>query len=221
MASFLHSRRADEFWVGVEADVGEVVGLVLTHEEAAVRFHFRSRKNEPILAWFGRGIVLDSIVFVEFEKGGGLFQGAGLAVSAVGLEGAELVERFVELAGEALRVHAEGGEGAVGVGDGEPVLARDQAGFEQRDSVLAPGGVREFLDEVGFGGRLWLVLIAELLAVKLVGGGVFGGQDGGAAGESMGDRVLRRAVLAFGRARAGGTLRVRAVGGRAGVHERG
>ena len=38
---------------------------------------------------------------------------------------------------------------------------------------LPPGGVGEFLGELGFGRGGGLVLVEELAAVELVGGGVF------------------------------------------------
>jgi hypothetical protein len=51
-----------------------------------------------------------------------------------------------------------------------------------------------------------LVFVEELAAVELVGGGVLGREDGGAAGEAVGDGVLRRALFAGGGARSGGTV---------------
>jgi len=58
---------------------------------------------------------------MEFQKGSGTLEGALVLETALGLDFAELVERLSELAGEPLRVHAEGGEGAVeaprGVGE--------------------------------------------------------------------------------------------------------
>ena len=73
-----------------------------------------------------------------------------------------------------------------------PVAVRpeQQVGFEKRDAIEAPGGVGKFLDELDFGSGFRLVLVAQFLAVKLEGGWVFGGQDGGAASEAMGQRVL-------------------------------
>ena len=53
----------------------------------------------------------------------------------------------------------------------------EQLGFQVRDAVETPGGVGEFLGELGFGGSGGLVFLEELAAVELVGGGVFGGQD--------------------------------------------
>ena len=90
--------------------------------------------------------------------------------------------------------------------------AGEEVGFEERDAVEAPGGVGEFLDELGFGGGGGLVFVEELLAVALVGGGVFGGQDGGAAGEAVAEGVERGALFAGFGARAGGVLGVGAVG---------
>ena len=131
---------------------------------------------------------------MEFEEGGGAFEGALLLEAAFGLDFAELVERFLELAGEPLGVHAEGGEGAVGVDDvevdgsligGRVGGAIEEGGFEQRDAVEAPGGVGEFLGELGLGGGGGLVFVEELAAVALVGGGVLGSENGGAAGEAV------------------------------------
>ena len=61
------------------------------------------------------GIPRNSFVLVEFEEGGGVFEVATLALGAVGLDVAERVQAFLELAGEAVAVHSESGEGTVGV----------------------------------------------------------------------------------------------------------
>ena len=63
-----------------------------------------------------------------------------------------MVERFLELAAEALALDGEVVEEAVGVDDFE-VRARDQVGFEQRDAVEAPGGVGELVDRTRRWGR--------------------------------------------------------------------
>jgi len=143
------------------------------------------------------GIPGNSFVFVEFEEGGGVFKVALLALAALGLNGAELGERFLELAGEALAVEAQGGEGAVGVDDvegqgwirvgisGRSGGAGEELGFEERDAVEAPGGVGELVDQLGLGGGGGVVLGKELLDVALVCGEVLGGEDGGAAGEAV------------------------------------
>src|SRR5258708_4424830 len=67
------------------------------------------------------GLPGNSFVFMEFEEGGGVFEVSALALGAVGLNFAELVQGPLELAGESLDVKAEGGEGAVG-GDRGDVL---------------------------------------------------------------------------------------------------
>jgi len=69
------------------------------------------------------GVPGNPFVFVEFEEGGGVFELALLVVAAVGLEVAQGGQRFLELAGEAMGLDAEVGEEAVGVEDGERVLA--------------------------------------------------------------------------------------------------
>src|ERR1700678_3031986 len=114
------------------------------------------------------GIPGDSPVFVEFEEGGGFFEIAALGLRAGGLDLAELVEALLELAGKALALDAEVGEEAMGVDDIESDFpidgdhsggAREHFGFEQRDSVEAPGGVGDFYDELRFGGSGGLVLV--------------------------------------------------------------
>ena len=73
-----------------------------------------------------------------------------LQASALVLDVAELLDGFLELAGEALALDAEAVEEAMGVEDAE-VGAREKVGFEERDAVEAPGGVDEFVDKLGFG----------------------------------------------------------------------
>ncbi len=84
---------------------------------------------------------------MQFEDGGGVAQGTALPLAAVGLDGAELVERFVELFGEASAMETEGGDGAVGVDDVEcdAVFFRgrihgavEEIGFEERNAIEAP-----------------------------------------------------------------------------------
>jgi hypothetical protein len=84
-------------------------------------------------------------------------------------------------------VHAEGGDGAVGVDDievdasligGRVGGAVEQGGLERGDAVEAPGGVDKFLGELGLGWCGGLVFVEELAAVALEGGGVLGGAIG-------------------------------------------
>jgi hypothetical protein len=140
----------------------------------------------------------NSFVFVKFEQGGGIFEVALLAFAALGLDVAEVGESFLELAGEALAVESKNGEGAMSVDDVEVYgsslggwvgSAGEEVGLKERDAVEAPGGVRELVDQLGLGGGGGLVFIVKLLDVALVGGEVFGGQDGGAAGEAVAERV--------------------------------
>ena len=91
------------------------------------------------------GVVRNSFVFVEFEEGGA-FEVVLLAVAAFGLEGAELVECLLELAGEALAVEAEGGEGGYGFAGVGAVDGREEVGFQKRYAIEAPSGIGEFLD---------------------------------------------------------------------------
>ncbi len=202
----------------MEADAFDVAGFVEALLEFGEALDFAFRKNEAMVG----GLPGDSFVFMQFEECGGIAEISLLALAAVLLDFAELAEVLLELAGEALAVEAEGGEEAVGVHDvecdggifiGRVGGARENVGFEQGSAVDAPGGVGEFLDELGFGGGGGLVFVGELGAVELVGSGVFGGQDGGAGGQAVGERVLRRTLFAGAGARAGRVLRIRAVDG--------
>jgi len=114
-------------------------------------------------------------VFVVFEEGGGLFEFAALALAAIGLDLAELVERFLELPGETVALDGEAVDQAVGVDDvklstslliGWISGAVEHVGFKQRDAVEAPRGVDEVLDELSFGGSDGLVFLEELAAVR-------------------------------------------------------
>ena len=159
----------------------------------------------------------NSFVLMEFQDVGGVAEVTALLVAAVVLDGAELVERLLELTGEAGAVESEGGDGLDGGLRRE--IGRcglvEQAGFEERDAVEAPGGVGELLDELGFGGVGGLVFVSELAAVLFVGGRVFGGEDGGAGRESVSESVERRTLLAGFGSRAGGMLRILAIDGSA------
>ena len=154
-------------------------------------------------------------MFVEFEEGGGVFEIAAFAVGTGGLDFAEGVEGALELARKALALDAEIGEQrnqGLGVG-----VFGEQPGFEQRDAIEAPGGVGDFRDELRFGGRGGLVLVAKAAAMGFVGGRVLGGEDGGGGGEAVAQGVERGTLLAGWGARAGGALGVGAVGGGAGT----
>ncbi len=133
----------------------------------------------------------NSFVFMEFEEGGGVFEVAALALGAVGLNLAELVEAFLELAGETLALDAEVGDEAMGVDEIEVNRGllggwvggtSEHIGFEERDTVEAPGSVGELLDELRFGGSGGLVFVEEAAAMVFKGGPVFGGEDRGSGG---------------------------------------
>jgi hypothetical protein len=121
-----------------------------------------------------------------------------LGFEAGGLEFAELFEGAVELAGEALLGGAEGGESAgllgEALGDRDVVeRGREEVRLERGDAAQAPGGVGERLDQVFFEYADGLDVVEEAAAVELIGGGVLGGQDGGAAEEAVTERILRAA----------------------------
>ena len=161
-------------------------------------------------------------MFVVLEHGGGVFKIAALAFAAIDLDFAELIERFLELAGEACAVESEAGEQAVGVDDverrglgagGWGLGAREDVGLEKGNALQAPGGVGEFLDEMSFGCRGGLVFVDELAAVLLVSDWILHGQDGGLGGQAVAKGVERGTLFAGAGARAGGMLGVGAIDG--------
>ena len=164
-------------------------------------------------------------MFVEFQKGCGAFEIAFLLESPLRLNFSQLIQGFLELAGETLGVHAEGGEGAVGVDDievdGSLIGGRvggtvEEFGFEHGDAIEAPGSVGELLGELGFSVSGGVIFVEELAAVTLVVGRVLCCGDGGAAGEAVGDGIERGTLFAGGGAGSGGMLRVGPVGAVAG-----
>jgi hypothetical protein len=137
------------------------------------------------------GLPGNSFVLMEFEEGGSVFEVVVLALAAVGLDFAELVERFLKLAGDALRLDAEVVEEPMGVDDVEIDCrllrrwvggTRQEVGFKERDAVETPGGVDELLDELSFGFSGRLVFVYELAAMVFISDPIFGGEDGGGGG---------------------------------------
>ena len=123
----------------------------------------------------------NAFVFMEFENGGGVFELAALVLVALELDIAELIERLLELAGQAGAVQREAGQKAMGIDDveggglgtgGWGLSAVEDFGFEERDTIYAPGCVGELLDQLSFGGGCGVVLIHEQAAVLLVSGRV-------------------------------------------------
>ena len=110
----------------------------------------------------------------------------------------------MELAREAGGLEVEAGEEPVSFDDGEGVEVGDQSSFEERDAVQAPGGIGEFVDELGFGGIDGLVFVEELAAVGFESGWVLGGEDGSAGGEAVAEGVAGGAEFTFRGAGAGG-----------------
>ncbi|MFL6351107.1 MAG: hypothetical protein ACJ74Z_04545 [Bryobacteraceae bacterium] len=88
--------------------------------------------------------------------------------------------------------------------------------FESGNASDAPGGVGERAHELGFARTDGLEFGEEVADVLLVAGGVFGGQQDGAAGETGFDSVEAGLGFAFGGLGAAGELGVGAVGGELG-----
>jgi hypothetical protein len=202
----------------VEKHMFDVARFVQARQALSVGLDLVMGKNEPIL----RRVVWNAFVFMEFQESRGALEVALLLVPALGLDLAEVVHGLLELAGESRVMQAQGGESAVGVDDverhflsrqagligGRVYSAVEKGGFERGDAVDAPGGVGEFLGQLGLGGSGGLVFVEEAAAVELVGGGVLSGEDGRAAGESVGEGILRRTLFASGGAGSGGEERI-------------
>ncbi|HYL37936.1 MAG TPA: hypothetical protein VEV17_18620, partial [Bryobacteraceae bacterium] len=92
-----------------------MTGFIETHQALCVAFHAVFGKNEASIG----GLPRNSFVFMEFEQGGSVSEVAALAVAAVGLDLAELVEGFLKLAREALALDGEVVDQAMGVDDVE------------------------------------------------------------------------------------------------------
>ena len=86
----------------------------------------------------------------------------------------------------------------------------EQLGFEERDAIETPGGIGEFLDELGFGGSGGSIFIEEAAPVGIERCRVFGGEDGRGGRQAVAQGVERRTLLAGRGARTGGVQRVRA-----------
>lgn len=88
--------------------------------------------------------------------------------------------------------------------------------LERTNAIETPEGIGDGLDKRGFAKAGGLVFVLELLDVVLIGGGIVGGKQDGAAGERCSDCVQRRFGFAFDRGRAGGELGVFLVSGELG-----
>ena len=114
-------------WRGRVGSAGGYVGVGLdparlVRESKLARLDFGCGKNEAIFGWMR----LRWNGFDWLTEGGGRLRLALLALATVGLDDAELIESFVELAGETLGVEAKSGEGASGIGDAEGQWSRRQ-----------------------------------------------------------------------------------------------
>ena len=153
-------------------------------------------KNEAIVD----GVVGLSFVLIHKRDIDEVIEVLLLLVASDFLDVAELGDEALELAGEALGVHAQVGERLRLTferrGDGEGVLDSvadggevEEIGFERGGAVESPGSVGEGLDEVGLGGSFGVVFVDERFHVTLVGGEVLGGHDDDLAGESVAEGV--------------------------------
>jgi len=187
-------------------------------------FDLASRKNEPI---FG-GYIRNVFVFVHLQNLGSLVELALFGDAALGLDLAELREGPFELAGEALALGADAGEGprvfakCQGHGEGSFGLRvvgadaifhfgdaeREEIGLDGGGTVETPGSIDEALGELSFGGALGLIFVQEALGVALVSGVIVGGQDNSLAREAMAQGVEGGALFTGFGAGSGGFLSV-------------
>ena len=169
---------------------------------------------------------------MELEYSGGFFHFFFFFFAALGLNLAELLESSFELAGKAMFVAAEVGEGADlfadGSGHGQSGLDFRVSGgdigrlfvdaeskkisFKSGDAIDAPGSIGEGLNELLLEGAFGLEVGEEALGVRFIGGVVLSGQDDDVAGESMAEGVEGGTLFTGGGAGAGGVLGVGAVG---------
>src|SRR5580704_6664169 len=148
---------------------------------------------------------------MAYEDFGHFVEMAALQAMTFFLNVAELIESFLGLAREARAVQAQlGEERDLGLGVG---VLGEQLGFDEWDTVEAPGDVGHLVDQLSLWGIGGLAVIEKLLEVALVGFGVLRGQDRGAGGEAVAESVLRGALFASFGARTGGVGGVGAVGG--------
>ena len=90
----------------METGVGGVKGRVATHHVLCVALDLFFWKNEAIV----RGLPGKSFVLMVYEEFGGFGEMAALHAAALFLDVAELLESFLELAGEARAVQAKRGQ---------------------------------------------------------------------------------------------------------------
>jgi hypothetical protein len=167
------------------------------------------------------GLPGNSFVLMEFEEGSGLSELAPLALGAFILNGAELVEGFLELPGETAGVKAECGKEANAIDKHVELSVHrgvsfgrqaggviEGIGFESGDAVEAPRSIHEFVDELGFGGCSGFVFVEEFAAMIFVSGAVFRAEEGGGGRQPVGQSILGRTLLAGLGARAGRVLGV-------------
>lgn len=81
-----------------------------------------------------------------------------------------------------------------------------QLRFQERDAAEAPGGVGDFLDELGLSGCGGMIFVEELAAVVIVICLVFGGEDGRAGGQAVAESVERRFARFMAARRSAGTV---------------
>ena len=183
------------------------VGVGLFEAVAALDegLDFSGRKNEPILG----GIVREATLLVHFENFGGVVHLAFFLFPPLGLDLTELLESAVEEAGQALLVKADVGEGlgsemenlreGYGRGgsrfigtDGADMILGDEGevgGLGGRDTIEAPDGVAQRLDQLFFERAFGLELVDETLVVALVSGKIFCWQDDDVSGEAVAQGV--------------------------------
>jgi hypothetical protein len=90
-------------------------------------------------------------VLVANEEVGSFVELTALDAATFVLHIAELIDGFLELAGEARAVEAKRGElGDEGLRVG---VLHEQFSFDEWDAVEAPGGVGDFVGELRLGGR--------------------------------------------------------------------
>jgi hypothetical protein len=143
-----------------------------------------------------------------------LFDAAGETVFLIVEVGEDLAfDQTGEGGGEGVDFGVEIASFGVGLGRELAGFDREEARFEGRDAAEAPFEIGEFDDEGMLDGVLRAIVIDADLVVEVVSGGVLGGEEGVAGGESMREGVTGGGEFSFVGLGAGREFGVRVVGG--------
>ena len=170
----------------VETHMFDVARLVETDQALRKRFDLVLWKNEPMIVR-ARQAPRESLCACGVRGGRRHLSGRGARARRVRIGFRGACPGFFETGG---RAAGNAGREWLGRGgrrryrsryelDRWAGWRRDQGGrLQEGNAIDAPGGVGEFLGELGFGGSGGFVFVEEATAMRVVGGSVFGREDG-------------------------------------------